>query len=140
MPKNPKLNIARYKVQGGELNQYEFHQNQQALAQQEQEAAFIPGTPPEVKAQEQSEKIQELNAPTQPAAKSSRKAPAKKSAKARKGSSAQAARKSTKKSTRKAKPAKASKASKTRTSKKAAVKRSTKKAVKKSGSRKKSRK
>src|SRR4030095_1571110 len=51
MPKNPNLNIARYKVAGGELNQFEFHQNQQAFVEQQQHKAdnLIPGTPPEQK-------------------------------------------------------------------------------------------
>ena len=49
MPKNPKLNIARYKVGGGELNEFEFNQNQQAYVEQHQHEAdnLIPGTPPE---------------------------------------------------------------------------------------------
>ena len=53
MPKNPKLNIARYKVGGGELNEFEFTQNQQALVEQHQHDAdnLIPGTPPEMKSE-----------------------------------------------------------------------------------------
>jgi len=53
MPKNPNLNIARYKVAGGELNQFEVHQNQQALVEQQQHEAdnLIHGTPPEQKEQ-----------------------------------------------------------------------------------------
>ena len=28
MPKDAKKNVDRYKIQGGELNEFEFHQNQ----------------------------------------------------------------------------------------------------------------
>ena len=51
MPKDPKKNVDRYKIAGGDLNEFEFHQNQAALAEQaEQQGNLIPGPPPEAKA------------------------------------------------------------------------------------------
>ena len=52
MPKDPTKNIDRYKVRGGVINEYEYHENQQALAQNESKGngQLIPGTPPEEKA------------------------------------------------------------------------------------------
>jgi len=136
MPKNPKLNIARYKVDGGELNEYEFHKNQQAFVQQQNEPeSLIPGTPPEQKAEE-SEKLQELVAGigSKSAAKSTTKRATKSAKSTKKGTT-----KAAKKSSRKAKPAKAARASKSGTSKRASKTtkaRSTKKAAKKSGTKK----
>jgi hypothetical protein len=51
MPKDPTKNVDRYKVRGGELNEFDFHQNQEEFAQpQEAQAAnLIPGTPPEAR-------------------------------------------------------------------------------------------
>jgi len=147
MPKNPNLNIARYKVAGGELNQFEFHQNQQALVEQQQHETdnLIPGTPPEMKSQTAEGG---LGAATATAAttlpkktrsklppKTRRQAGTKKASS--KGSVSQKGReKSTKKSSKRTKPAKRSTASKRRPAKKAA-KRSTKKAAKKTGTKKK---
>ena len=34
MPKDPKKNVDRYKVRGGELNEFDFHQNQERYAEQ----------------------------------------------------------------------------------------------------------
>ena len=48
MPKDPKKNVDRYKVRGGDLNEYDFHQNQEEFAEQQTRGAnMIPGTPPE---------------------------------------------------------------------------------------------
>jgi hypothetical protein len=33
MPKDAKKNIDRYKIRGGELNEFDFHQNQEEYAQ-----------------------------------------------------------------------------------------------------------
>ncbi len=141
MPKNPKLNIARYKVAGGDLNEFEFHQNQQAFVEQQQHNAdnLIPGTPPEMQS-ESEEGSGGLGAAAAKVAtrlppKTRRQAATKKSAKPAK----KAGKKSTKKSTKKTKPVKRSTASKGRPAKKAA-KRSTKKAAKKTGTKKKARK
>jgi len=51
MPKDATKNVDRYKVRGGELNEYDFHQNQEAFAQQQegQTGNLIPGTPPEAR-------------------------------------------------------------------------------------------
>jgi hypothetical protein len=52
MPKDPTKNVDRYKIRGGVLNEYEYHENQQALAQNEPrgDGKLVPGTPPEEKA------------------------------------------------------------------------------------------
>src|SRR5215203_4367155 len=49
MPKDASKNIDRYKIQGGTLNQFEFAENQQSLAQNAPQKSenLIPGTPPE---------------------------------------------------------------------------------------------
>ena len=53
MPKDPTKNVDRYKVRGGVINEYEYHENQQALVQDEPkgDGRLIPGTPPEEKPQ-----------------------------------------------------------------------------------------
>ena len=35
MPKDPTKNVDRYKVRGGVINEYEYHENQQAVVQDE---------------------------------------------------------------------------------------------------------
>lgn len=49
MPKDATKNVDRYKVRGGSLNEFEYSENQKALARKEAKAAakLIPGTPPE---------------------------------------------------------------------------------------------
>jgi hypothetical protein len=51
MPKDPANNIDRYKIDGGELNEYEFQSNQEEFSEPPSETPenLIPGTPPEVK-------------------------------------------------------------------------------------------
>lgn len=151
MPKNPNLNIARYKVAGGELNPFEFHQNQQALVEQQQHEAdnLIPGTPPEMKSQTEEGRLGAAAAPAETTSstktrsklppKTRRQAGTKKAASKKSVSQKGREKKSTKKSAKKTKPAKRSTASKGRPAKKAA-KRSTKKAAKKTGTKKKARK
>ncbi len=53
MPKDAKKNIDRYKIDGGHLNEFEFHKNQEELAEQPQaeSSLLIPGTPPGEKTQ-----------------------------------------------------------------------------------------
>ena len=73
MPKDASKNVDRYKIRGGQLNEFDFHQNQEEFTEQQRTRAtnLIPGTPPEERAEG-----------LRPAVK---KAPAKKSAaKARK--------------------------------------------------------
>ena len=49
MPKDATKNVDRYKVRGGQLNEFEYVENQKALVgkKQKTEAKLIPGTPPE---------------------------------------------------------------------------------------------
>jgi hypothetical protein len=49
MPKDATKNVDRYKVRGGQLNEFEFTQGQKALAEKKPKggAKLIPGTPPE---------------------------------------------------------------------------------------------
>jgi hypothetical protein len=49
MPKDATKNIDRYKIRGGQLNEFEYAQSQQALAEKKPKggANLIPGTPPE---------------------------------------------------------------------------------------------
>ena len=79
MPKDPAENIDRYKIRGGQLNEYEFQRNQESLteAKREEVANLIPGTPPE----QRSEQLKELIQKRTPAAKKATKTSAKKSAK-----------------------------------------------------------
>ena len=56
MPKDPTKNVDRYKIRGGDINEFEYDQNQEALAEQKDSARanLIPGTPPEKKAERQA--------------------------------------------------------------------------------------
>jgi hypothetical protein len=49
MPKDATKNVDRYKVRGGQLNEFEYTENQKALAGTKGKtgAKLIPGTPPE---------------------------------------------------------------------------------------------
>lgn len=51
MPKDRKKNVDRFKVRGGDINEFEYDQNQEAFAGPKTSAAtnLIPGTPPEEK-------------------------------------------------------------------------------------------
>lgn len=52
MPKDPTKNVDRYKIRGGDLNEFEFTQNQQQFAAEQAEPTnLIPGTPPEARPQ-----------------------------------------------------------------------------------------
>ena len=76
MPKDPTKNVDRYKIRGGQLNEFEYTENQGALAGQKpnSQANLIPGTPPE----ERQPQI------TKKAAKTTAKKSAKKATKATK--------------------------------------------------------
>ena len=52
MPKDPKKNVDRYKIRGGDINEFEYDKNQEAFAAQgtSDNANLIPGMPPEKKA------------------------------------------------------------------------------------------
>src|SRR5690348_12351525 len=99
MPKDPTKNIPNYKVAGGTLNEYEFEQNQEAMANEQQQDVenLIPGTPPEQQAPQVIEEVklvtEERAAET--AQKSSRKA-------SKSSSKKKAAKKAPSKSTKKA--------------------------------------
>lgn len=45
MPKDPVRNVDRYKVRGGHLNEFEYHQNQGAVSEQQQEHGNWMGAP-----------------------------------------------------------------------------------------------
>jgi hypothetical protein len=49
MPKDATKNVDRYKIRGGQLNEFEYTQNQKAVAEKKPKggAKLIPGTPPE---------------------------------------------------------------------------------------------
>ena len=49
MPNDATKNVDRYKVRGGQLNEFEYTENQKALAGKKAKggAKLIPGTPPE---------------------------------------------------------------------------------------------
>ena len=49
MPKDATKNIDRYKIRGGQLNEFEYAQSQKAVAENKPKggANLIPGTPPE---------------------------------------------------------------------------------------------
>jgi hypothetical protein len=91
MPKDPKKNVDRYKVRGGDINEFEYNENQEALAEQNASAPekLIPGTPPEEKAKKMRPMV----------AKKATKKAAKKVSVATRGASAKklAARKAAKK-------------------------------------------
>jgi hypothetical protein len=95
MPKDATKNVDRYKIRGGQLNEFEYSENQKALAgkKPQSEAKLIPGTPPE----EAAEGLQPTVKATSKATKSTQKKPNKSSTK---GASAKklAARKAAKKS------------------------------------------
>ena len=82
MPKDPSKNIDRYKIAGGELNEFEFNQNQQELAEQQKgtEEHLIPGTPPEQTVDEviqQAKKVVAKRAKAAAGKRTAKKAPAK---------------------------------------------------------------
>ena len=108
MPKDATKNVDRYKIRGGQLNEFDFHKNQAELAEQQQMQVsnLIPGTPPEAKKEKATKAAKSTKvtsaAKGKEAAKGSKSATAKKTTtanKAIKGASAKklAARKAAKK-------------------------------------------
>ena len=85
MPKDATKNVDRYKIRGGQLNEFEYAENQKALAgkKEKNQAKLIPGTPPE----EAGDGLQ----PTVKAAAKSTKGTAKKAAKKTGGSATRGA-------------------------------------------------
>jgi type IV secretory pathway VirB10-like protein len=144
MPKDPANNIDRFKIEGGELNEYEFQSNQEEFSEPEPPSEtpenLIPGTPPEISVPEVVSRAHEVVqrrakkrvATTKKAA--AKKATSKKSTGKKKSASTKksASRKSSTKKVSKSKGAtkKAGKKAGKKTAKKAG-----KKAVKKAGKR-----
>ena len=95
MPKDATKNVDRYKVRGGQFDEFQYAENQKALAgkKAQGEAKLIPGTPPE----EAAEGLQPTVKATRKATKSTKKKANKSSTQ---GASAKklAARKAAKKS------------------------------------------
>jgi hypothetical protein len=87
MPKDATKNVDRYKVRGGQLNEFELTENRKALAENKPkgDAKLIPGTPPE----EASEGLQPaVKARESRSTKSTKVSKATKSTKASKASQA----------------------------------------------------
>ncbi len=53
MPKDATKNVDRYKIKGGQLNEFDFQQNQEDFAETSKPDTdgLIPGTPPEKRSQ-----------------------------------------------------------------------------------------
>jgi hypothetical protein len=113
MPEDPSKNIGQYKIAGGEMNEYEFQQNQEEFAKQQDNAPenLIPGTPPGEEipdAVDASERVTPPRATTRKrttkkagskkATKTTKKAAAKKSAAKKRPTTKKSAKKATKKS------------------------------------------
>jgi hypothetical protein len=82
MPKDATKNIDRYKIRGGQLNEFEYAQSQKALAENKPKggANLIPGTPPEARDDMQPE----VKARTSNATKDAKSTKASKAAKSTK--------------------------------------------------------
>lgn len=85
MPKDATKNIDRYKIRGGQLNEFDFHKNQAELAEQQRMQAtnLIPGTPPEAAKSKKDTKGTEVTKSKQ-ATKSTKATKGKETAKAAK--------------------------------------------------------
>lgn len=140
MPKDPTKNIARYKIAGGEMNEFEFQQNQEQLAEQRSSDLenLIPGTPPEQRVEAVTERAEEVvetqaNATSakpskkRPTRKATRKAASKKKAPSKKAAAKKPAAKKPARKTRTTKKAGKKGATKPRSAKKPARQRATKK-------------
>ena len=98
MPKDATKNIDRYKIRGGQLNEFDFHQNQEEFAEQQtaRAANLIPGTPPEAKKPVKSTKTKTKTAVATKATKSTNKATKGTKSKATKGTKSRKASKARK--------------------------------------------
>jgi hypothetical protein len=133
VPKDPTKNIARYKIEGGHLNEFEFQKQQEEFAEQRNEAStnLIPGTPPEVRA----ERVEEIQAEArQIAAKQVKPKAAKKAAPAKKARPAKKAKPAKKRAAVKTKSK--GRSAKSTAGKKKPSKRATKKTARKSATKK----
>jgi hypothetical protein len=135
MPKDPTKNIFQYKIRGGHLNEYEFHQNQGDVTEQQLRPwekenydpnALMPGEQPEVGGKGREKVLARPGKSTTTKVAKSAKKPAKKSSAKtpRTPASKKTAKKAvSKKTTRKSavKKSTSRKASPTRRAKKAAT-------------------
>ena len=101
MPKDPTKNVDRYKIRGGNINEFEYDQNQEAFAANKAGggAKMIPGTPPEEKAKEMRPVVAKKPAKKAAKKEATAKKAAKKASATTRGASAKklAARKAAKK-------------------------------------------
>ena len=93
MPKDATKNIDRYKIRGGQLNEFDIHQNQEAFAEQQKAQAtnLIPGTPPETKVQESQPVVAKAPVSKKTGTKGTKATKARKAVKAKKDTSAKKA-------------------------------------------------
>lgn len=108
MPKDAKKNVDRYKIRGGDLNEYEFNQNQARVKESFPGSTNSPlpmrgSTPKELMAEKISAKqsAKETAQKSATTKKVAKKTTAKKSAKKATKATKKAAKKSTKKSAKK---------------------------------------
>ena len=87
MPKDATKNVDRYKIRGGHLNEFEYTQNQKAVAEKKPQAGgkLIPGTPPEEAAEGMQPQVKARPTKATKATKSTKATKAAKSTKATKG-------------------------------------------------------
>lgn len=95
MPKDATKNVDRYKIRGGQLNEFDFHKNQAELAEQQRMPVsnLIPGTPPEAAKKKAAQATKSTKVTKETSAAESSKAS--KSTKAAKGSKNATAKKTT---------------------------------------------
>ena len=100
MPKDATKNVDRYKVRGGQLNEFDFQQNQADFVEKQKTQAsnLIPGTPPEERAEGLKPAVKKARKPA--------KKQATKAARATKAAKATKSKKAPKKITRGASPKK----------------------------------
>ena len=110
MPKDATKNIDRYKIRGGQLNEFEYTENQKALAGKKAKggAKLIPGTPPEEADEGLQPRVTAKASATTKSTKAAKATKATKSAKVNSSKRAtakkQASRKAAKHNATKAKP------------------------------------
>lgn len=127
MPKDATKNIDRYKIKGGQLNEFDFQRRQEEFAEASKtEGSPIPGTPPEKRGDAPLPFVGKLIKKAGKAVKGTKASRARATGKA-----TSTVRATAKKSTKTTKAAKASKATKTRprgaTAKKLAARKAAKK-------------
>jgi hypothetical protein len=123
MPKDPTENIARYKIRGGHLNEFEYTQHHGELEREGRSSGesegFIPGTPPQVAAERTKKLIERITQKMHPDKRAQSGAGAKRS-----GSRSGAQRTATKAAKAKAAGSKSASTPAKKTAAKSAAKRS----------------